>query len=186
MARTPPPPLRTRPPHPGLVIGCVANFTPQKDHLTLLRALDLARHDLGDWRLRLIGTGPTLRDCEAFVREHHLQDRVTFEPERPHSELPDFYRSLDLFVLPSRFEAFGCVFAEAWSCGTPFIACATAGAAELLPPADRDRWLVPPHDPPALATALRRFAHTRPTQTLTHPLSFDTLLPPFLHWLDTL
>lgn len=175
-----------RPPHPGLAIGCVANFTPQKDHLTLFRALDLARNDLGDWHLRLIGTGPTLRDCETFVREHALQDRVTFEPERPHSELPAFYRALDLLVLPGRFEAFGCVCPEAHACGTPFITCANAGAAELIPPADRDRWLVPPHDPAALAAALRRFAHTRPTQTLTHPLSFDTLLPPFLSWLHSL
>lgn len=175
-----------RTPHTGLVLGCVANFTPQKDHLTLLRALDLARNDLGDWHLRLIGTGPTLRDCQTFVREHALQDRVTFEPERPHSELPAFYRALDLLVLPGRFEAFGCVCPEAHACGTPFITCSNAGAAELIPPADRDRWLVPPHDPAALAAALRRFAHTRPPQTLTLPLSFDTLLPPFLSWLHSL
>ena len=39
-----------------------------------------------------------------------------------HENLPSFYQSLDLFVLPSYYEAFGCVYAEAYSCGVPFIA----------------------------------------------------------------
>ena len=173
-------------PHAGLVIGCVANLTEQKDPLTLLRALDLARDDLGDWRLRLIGTGPLLRACRDFVRERGLGDRVAFEAERDHDALPAFFRALDLFVLPSRFESFGCVCAEAAACGTPFVACRGAGAAELLPPEDRDHWLVPPHDPAALAEALRRFARERPAQRLALPLSFDATLPPFLRWLDTL
>ena len=176
-----------RPPHAGFVIGCVANLTPQKDPLTLLRALDLIRGDLGDWRLRLIGTGPLLRACQAFVRRRGLADRVDFEPERPHDALPDFYRALDLFVLPSRFDAFPCACAEAAACGVPFIACREGqGAAELIPPEDRARWLARPHDPADLADKILRFARERPPQRIALPLPLPALLPPFLAWLQTL
>lgn len=142
-------------PHP-FTLGCVANFVPLKGHLTLLRALALAADLPADWRLRCIGTGPTRRACERFIRRTAaLRGHVTFEPERDHSALPDFFRALDLFVLPSCFEGYGCVYAEAAACGIPFIACAGQGTDDWVPPGHPS--LVPPRDPAALAERLRQF-----------------------------
>ena len=173
-----------RAPHAGFVMGCVANFIATKDPLTLLRAVAKIRDDLGNWRLRMVGSGPFLAQCRAFVREQGLEGNVAFETEVDHARLPDFYRALDLFVLPSFFEAFGCVFTEAWACGTPFIACDGGGAAELIRPEERSLWLARPRDPADLAAKILRFYRERPAQTLVGPVAFGDLLPPFLRWLE--
>jgi D-inositol-3-phosphate glycosyltransferase len=38
----------------------------------------------------------------------------------------------DMFVMPSFFEAFGCVYVEAMSCGTLTCGCNNSGAAEII------------------------------------------------------
>jgi len=60
----------------------------------------------------------------------------------------------DLFVMPSRYETFGVVYAEAMACGKPVIACAGGPAEEIVP-----SWageLVPPGDYMSLAHAIHR------------------------------
>ncbi len=173
-----------RAPHVGFTMGCVANFTELKGTLDLLRAVAQIRNELGDWRLRMVGSGPLLARCRQFVREQGWEGNVSFEAEVDHSRLPDFYRSLDLFVLPSVFDAFPCVLPEAWACGTPFIACDAGGPPELIRPEDRDHWLCRPRDPADLAAKILRFYRERSAQTLVDPVAFGDLLPPFLRWLE--
>lgn len=176
-ARFTPAPRR---PHTGFRIGCIANFIPQKGHLTLLKALRRCSPQLPDWHLAFIGTGPTRRICEAYVRKCGWEGRVTFEAERDHTLLPDFYRTLDLFVLPSAFEGFGCVCAEAHACGVPFIAGDDSGIAELIPSGRRDLWLCHPGNAENLAGKILRFHRERPLQHLTSALDIDTLVRTFL------
>lgn len=173
-----------RMPHEGFVMGCVANLTEAKDPLTLLRAVVRIRDALGDWRLRVVGSGPLGARCRAFVRAEGLEGNVSFEAERDHAALPTFFRELDLFVLPSVFDAFPCVLPESWACGTPFIVCAGGGAAELIRPEERSLWLARPRDPADLAAKILRFYRERRPQRLAGPVAFTDLLPPFLEWLE--
>src|SRR5690606_9841845 len=48
---------------------------------------------------------------------------------RPKNELASFYRSADILVVPSRWEGFGLVAAEAMSLGCPVIASNVGGLA---------------------------------------------------------
>ena len=43
-----------------------------------------------------------------------------------------FYNTLDLFVLPSKYEAFGCVYLEALACGVPFIGVEGQGIEDIV------------------------------------------------------
>lgn len=167
-------------------VGCIANFVDWKDQLSLLRAVASLRDRLGDWRLRLIGSGPTLAACKAYVTGQSLQDRVSFESEVDHTELPDFYRSLDLFVLPSYFEGFGCVFTEAWACGTPFITCGGQGMDDLVLPEERHLWLCKPMNPEDLAEKILYFYEHRPEQHLAGPVDIDLLVPRFVRDVERL
>jgi glycosyltransferase involved in cell wall biosynthesis len=63
----------------------------------------------------------------------------------------DYLRSLDVYVMPSRYEGLPNAMLEALSCGVPVVATDTPGMAEATRGAVR---LVAPDDPPALAAAI--------------------------------
>ena len=102
-------------------IGCVANFWEIKDQITLIKAVELLSFKGENILLRLIGSGPKLDECCNYVKEHNLDSIISFESEKEHSALNIFYNEIDLFVLPSYYEALGCVYLESWATNTPFI-----------------------------------------------------------------
>lgn len=161
-------------------IGCIANFQDLKEHRTLLRALGKLQDRGLDFEAELIGTGPELEGCKQLSHELKLDSRVMFLAELPHERLADFYRRLDLFVLPSVFEGFGCVYTEAWSCGTPFIACQGQGIADYIFPEDANLWLVSQHDADDLSDKIENYIKKRPEQRLRYLVDIDTLMRDFL------
>ena len=95
-------------------IGCIANFQELKDHITLLKAFDiLIGKGYTNMRLSLLGSGETKTMCETYVKEHGLTEYVEWVKEMTHDLLPLYYNSLNIFVLPSIYEGFGCVYTEA-------------------------------------------------------------------------
>lgn len=164
----------------SLIIGCVGNFQSEKGQYELLQAVQsISAINLETKiKVRFVGSGHDLERCKCFAFENNID--ADFLPEMRHEELADFYRSLDLFVLPTWLDGFGCVYTEAFSCGVPFIASETAGASELVLPSERKLWLVKPRDPEDLAAKIGHFIASRPVQHLVGPVSFDALIPPFL------
>ena len=122
-------------------IGCVANFWKIKDHITLIMSIQRILEEGNNIKLRLIGSGPTLPSCKKYVVENNLSKYIIFEKEIAHEKLNDFYNSIDLFVLPSYFEALGCVYLESWSTNTPFIGINNQGISELIPVHEIDNLL---------------------------------------------
>ena len=161
-------------------IGAVANFEALKGHVILIEALAQIGEKLGDWRLKIVGSGPKERQIRDVLSRNGLESRVEIIREMAHDALPDFYRSLDLFVLPSVFEAFGCVYTESFACGTPFIACAGQGMDDLVPEAERDLWLAAPGDAEDLAKKIVSYYDRRPRQLLTGEIAIDPLVCEFL------
>lgn len=130
-------------------IGCVGNFSDEvKDYPCLFRALKRVKDAGLKFACRIIGGGELPEEFARQIDVLGIRDCLEFLPAVRHEELPEFYRGLDLFVLPSYFEGFGCVYTEAYACGVPFIGVkAENGIADLAP----DEWLIPPHDDKALA-----------------------------------
>ena len=131
-----------------------------------------------------IGTGPYLEECKRYVVENGLSDSVFFKTEMRHELLPDFYRSIDLFVLPSYFEGFGCVFTEAWSCGTPFITCEGQGMDDMVSDDERKLWLVSPKDDDGLSKAIANWISKRPVQHLKSETAIQPIIDRFVEELE--
>ncbi len=179
-------------------IGCVGNFNRTKGQMVLLRAVNrLVRGEVAmDASARacklcviFIGSGPCLEECKNYASANGLAQMVEFKSEVDHSALPDFYRSLDLFVLPSEDEAFGCVYTEAWACGTPFICVKGQGVSEIIPVEDLDKWAIAPGDDAGLASLIAanvacmvgaKAKGTNP-QRLTESICIDVLVHDFLN-----
>lgn len=84
-----------------------------------------------------------------------LSERARVHGSRPPERLAPFYASADVFVLPSRSEGFGIVYAEALSHGLPVIATNVGPIPDLVGDAGL---LVPANDSVALAAAMERLA----------------------------
>jgi len=118
-----------------LILLCVGRLDEQKDHDTLLRAFALIAPQFPQWRLKIIGEGPLRPNLEQLIRSLGLQDQITMPgvTQAIHEE----YRLAEAFVIPSRYEAFGLVTAEAMSHGLPVVGFADCpGTNELI---DHDR-----------------------------------------------
>ena len=98
----------------------------------------------------MIGEGKTLNFCKKYVSKNNLTKFVSFENERKHVELNDFYNSLNLFVLPSYFEASACVLMEAWATDIPIISIKGQGIAELIPHNEKNNLLADEKSPLSL------------------------------------
>jgi glycosyltransferase involved in cell wall biosynthesis len=138
------------------VLLCAASLTPRKGHAVLFRALAQLKHL--PWRLRCAGSdaldSATAAMLRALIGELGLTHRIELLGELDADGLAVCYQQADVFVLPSWYEGYGMVLAEALVRGLPIIST-TAGAIPDTVPADAGL-LVPPADTAALADALAR------------------------------
>lgn len=165
-------------------IGCVANFVDWKDQMTLIKAIELLVADGNHENLRVsfVGSGVTKQSCQQYIADHGLQKYFIFEKEVHHSELVNYYNSLDLFVLPSYFEGFGCVFTEAAACGVPFIGCRNQGYSEYV--ADKEKWLIEPRDYKKMSIMIEHYYHEREAQVLCRTYDINNLIIDYLNNLE--
>ncbi len=140
-----------------LKLLCVASLTARKGHDLLFAAL--AGLKAFEWRLDCIGGA--MGDERMFVslreqvRSHGLLNRVTFAGEGDDAMVARAYEAADLFVLPTRYEGYGMVVAEALARGLPVVSTRTGAIAELV--GEHAGLIVLPDDLTTLRVALRRF-----------------------------
>jgi glycosyltransferase involved in cell wall biosynthesis len=135
----------------------------EKGFLYLLEAMQDLVHRRGRkevW-LHILGQGRQEAELREFVRTNRLEDHVCIAGfvENPFV----YFRSADLFCLPSLYEGMPNVLIEALTCGVPVLATdCESGPAEILA-GGRYGKLVPPADAHALADAIED-AVLRPDQ----------------------
>jgi len=113
-----------------LVIVCVANLRPVKNHALLLDALAAMRPSLPGVLLLLVGDGPSRRDLERRAKELDLLEQVIFLGQRPDGWR--FHAAGDLSVLASDSEGFPNALVEAQALGVPVVATAVGGVPEVV------------------------------------------------------
>jgi len=136
---------------PNLI--CVARLSREKAHAVLL---DAARRLLADgvkFRLRIVGDGPIRSALEQQRARLGIEETVEMLGAR--DDVPALLRNADLFVLPSSTEGLPMTIIEAMASALPVVATRVGGVPELVKPGVNGL-LVPPQDPDALASALRK------------------------------
>lgn len=133
---------------PSPVVGASGRFSHEKGFDVLLRAL--AR--LPGVNAILIGDGPQRPVLERLAGELGVRDRLAITGWVPHARR--YLASLDLLVVPSRFEGFPLVIPEGMLAGLATVASDIGSVSEAVIEGETGL-LVPPEDPESLAGALR-------------------------------
>jgi glycosyltransferase involved in cell wall biosynthesis len=139
-----------------LTIGFVGRMLPGKGLGILAEALTRIANE--DWKLLVVGDGPERKRFEQTLVERQLINRAEFAGAVPYDQVPDFYRRMDMFVMPTRTtkwirEQFGRVLVEAMASGVPVVGTTCGAIPEVI---ENAGLIVPESDPAALAEALLR------------------------------
>ena len=143
------------------VILTVARLVKRKGHDLVLRALNLMT-DIENLHYLIVGSGEDKERLREMVETLGLSDNVTFAGWVDDSELPDYYRLCDIYVMPNRevlettdsLEGFGISFIDANACGKPSIAGRSGGTGEAVVEGVTG-YIVDPGNPQELAEKIR-------------------------------
>ena len=98
----------------------------------LLEAIYLWNPSPKLFEFRIAGNGNQLSYLKDKAANLGLNDRIIWMGEISRSIVPDLFKDCSIFVLPSKFETFGIVYAEAIACGKPIIATRCGGPESIV------------------------------------------------------
>lgn len=136
------------------LMGMIARWHPQKDHVTLFEALaSLSRQTEvpTPWKCVLVGEGMDGRNRELsrLLTSFAVRDKVILAGAR--SDIERVMCAIDLNVLSSLTEALPNVVLEAMACGAPCLVTDVGDCAALV---GETGWVAPPRSPEQLAKCL--------------------------------
>lgn len=140
------------------LLGCVGVFLPDKGQEWLIRALAELRKDVPDTRLILAGDGPSRPGLEKLAVELGVHDAVILPGFV--REVEKVYAALDVFLLPSFFEAFNNSLLAAMAYQIPSIAFRRGALTEVLEDG-RSGLIVSGPDVPEICAAVKKILLNR-------------------------
>ncbi len=112
-------------------IGTVSRLVHQKNLPLLLGAIkELKSQKLPEFNLSIVGSGPLKTELQSLSADLGIEKLVKWIGQL--QDVVPFYRSLDVFVLPSDYEGFGLALLEAMSQGLPVIARRISAIQEVM------------------------------------------------------
>jgi glycosyltransferase involved in cell wall biosynthesis len=144
-------------PQPSVIaLLCVATLTPRKGYEMLMSAL--AATGARNWHLTCAGSldrdAETVSRVRALVRDNGFEKQVSFVGDLDAAAVAVQYDCADVFVLPTLYEGYGMVVAEALARGLPIVSTSTGAIRDLV--GTEAGIVVPPGDLPAFTDALSR------------------------------
>ncbi len=140
-------------------VGCFGRVRRQKGTDVFVEAMIEVLPDNPEWSA--VVAGRTTGAHSGFERELRdkvaaagLDERILFVGE--HTDIHNWYRALDLFVAPQRWEGFGLTPLEAMACAVPVVATDVGAFSELVENGVTGT-IIPPGDAEAMAAAAGAF-----------------------------
>lgn len=113
------------------VILSVGRLYQEKGYSHLLAALSyISQHSDIPIQLKIVGDGPMRNQILGLISTNNLEDKVELLGIR--HDIPELLSACDIFVLPSEWEGFGLVVAEAMSCKRLVVATDCGGVKEVV------------------------------------------------------
>ncbi len=110
-------------------VGFVGIWNPNKGSLIMPKVIEEVLSIFADCRFQVIGIG---EDAATSLRSKFPNDdRLEIIPSCSRADLKHFYENMSILLVPSIFESFGLVTAEAMSCGVAIVATPVGFAAGL-------------------------------------------------------
>ncbi|WP_180040413.1 glycosyltransferase [Acinetobacter sp. YH12100] len=153
--------FRTAKKNDEIMVLSVGRFNEQKDYPNLFRAIKILKDNnlIEKIKFYIAGDGELRSELEQLIKILNISDNVTLLGIR--SDIPELMNQAHFFILPSAYEGFGLVVAEAMACGAFVIATNSGGVAEVM---GDTGLLVPPQDSEALAKAIEKAVSKTPLE----------------------
>jgi len=139
-------------------LGCVGVLLPDKGQEWLIRALAELRKEFPEAKLLLAGDGPCRPKLESLAQELGIGDAVLFPGFV--KDVENVYAALDVFLLPSFFEALNNSLLAAMAYEIPSIAFNKGALGEIIED-EKSGLLVSGPDVPEICTATKRILQSR-------------------------
>lgn len=123
-----------------------------------VRALPRLRQTFADVRLHVAGSCRSERSLRRLVRRLGVGPAVQFHGRVAPDRMAALLAAADVLVMPSRTEALGLVYLEAFRAGVPVVAGEHGGVTELVRHGESGL-SVPPESPAAIAAAVTALLH---------------------------
>jgi glycosyltransferase involved in cell wall biosynthesis len=136
-----------------LVVGCVADYKPEKGHLALLTVAAALRSSRPNIRFVFVGEGPLRQELARAIERDGLRGMVWLHGAEPDARR--LYGAFDIVVQASESEGLPNVVLEAAAAALPIVATAVGGTGEIVTD-EVDGLLVRPGDPDSMREALER------------------------------
>lgn len=112
------------------VIGALGRFVPEKGFNYLIEAISILRDRKYRVKLLIGGAGPLEIQLKKLAHGLNIGKNIEFIGWINDKE--SFFKTVDIFCIPSVFETFGIVALEAMSHQVPIISTKTAGASQIF------------------------------------------------------
>jgi glycosyltransferase involved in cell wall biosynthesis len=144
-------------PPQAIVCTGIGRLVPQKGFDILIEAFARIATQAPDLYCLIIGEGDDKGKLSERIRLAGLETRVRLLGYQDRSKAMSILKSSDIFVMPSRYEGTPIALLEAAALARPILAACAGGIPELVAH-EQHAYLVPTHDPEALAQGFLKLA----------------------------
>ncbi len=113
-----------------IVLGSAGRLSEEKGHMHLIDLMKVLDKSNYRFKLLIAGKGKLMEPLMKKARELGMDERIEFMGFV--QDMPAFFNSLDIFLLPSRYEGFSNAVIEAMACSKPVISFDVGSTREVI------------------------------------------------------